>query len=193
MCFRIKSRSTTSAGAPRRPRQRLLGCRFASASYTAATMTSSDSTASACLIQPSRRSFTSAAINPSPKLSCARRISIMPLAPCLPHSPFRAQQVMIELADRLDRLLQFLIVAEPAAHLRNPLAPHADLACVSSRIGHGQDEHLVPFTACAFGTILRVSDRALQQRAAQQVAADRQLAHQLLTGPQGLLTNHSQE
>src|SRR4029077_3975141 len=44
-----------------------------------ATIASSASTTSACFIQFSRRSLTSSAINPSPKLSCARRISIMPL------------------------------------------------------------------------------------------------------------------
>ncbi len=191
MCFRISSRSTISAGAPRRPRQRLLGCRFARASYTAATMASSESTISACFIQPSRRSLTSAAISPSPKPSCVRRISIMPLAPCLPRSPFRAQQVMIELADRLDRLLQFLIIAEPATYLRNPLAAHADLTRASPRVGHGQDKHLMPFTPRAFGAALRVSDRALQQRATQQLAADRQFAHQLLTRAQSLISNHS--
>jgi hypothetical protein len=115
----------------------------------------------------------------------------MSLAPCLPHSPFRTQQVMIALADRLDRLLQFLIIAEPAADLRNPLAAHADLARASSRVGHGQDKHLMAFTSRAFGTVLRVSDRALQQRAAQQLAADRQFAHQLLTCAQSLIANHS--
>ena len=85
--------------------------------------------------------------------------------------PFRAQQIMIELANRLDRLLQLLIIAQPAAYLRNPLATHADLTRASSRIGHRQDKHLMPFAARAFRAILGVSDRALQQRAAQQLAA----------------------
>jgi hypothetical protein len=52
----------------------------ADASLTAGT---SASTSSACVIQSSRRSLTSSAISPSPKPSCARRISIMLLAPPL--------------------------------------------------------------------------------------------------------------
>jgi sulfate adenylyltransferase subunit 1 (EFTu-like GTPase family) len=59
-----------------RPRLRLWGCRFTKASYTAATMLSSSRIWSACFIHSSRRSPTSSAISPSPKLSCARRISI---------------------------------------------------------------------------------------------------------------------
>jgi transposase len=84
-----------------------------------ASMLSSASTASACCIQSSRRSLTSSAINPSPKLSCARRISIMPLPSRPRRSPLRAQQFVIEFADRFDRLLQVLVIAQPAADLGN--------------------------------------------------------------------------
>src|SRR6202171_418920 len=193
MCLRIRSRNTISAGAPRRPRLRLLACRLARASYTAATMSSSESTASACFIQSSRRSLTSSAISPSPKLSCARRISIMLLPPGLRCSPFRTQQIMIELANALDRLLQLLIIAQPAAHLSNPLAAHTELTRTSSRVGHRQDKYVMPFAARAFRAVFGVPDRALQKRAAQQFAGDRQFADQLLARPQGPLTNHSQE
>src|ERR1700716_1305844 len=191
MCLRITSRNTISAGAPRRPRLRLLACRLARASYTAATISSSESTASACFIQSSRRSLTSPSISPSPKLSCARRISIMLLSPGLRCGPFRAQQIMIELADGLDTLLQLLIIAQPAAHLGNPLAAHTELTRASSRVGHCQDKHVMPFAARAFRASFGVSDRALQQRAAQQVAGDRQFADQLLARSKGLLANHS--
>ena len=81
MCFSRSSRITTSAGVPRRPRVRLLGLRFARASYTVATSCSSSSTWSACFIQSSRRSLTSSAMRPSPKWSCCRRASIMRVAP----------------------------------------------------------------------------------------------------------------
>src|SRR5260370_8811053 len=90
-------------------------------------MSPSASTASAFFIQSSRRSLTSSAISPSPKLSCARRISIMLLPPPLRCGPVRTQQLMIKLANGLDRLLQVLIIAQPAAHLGNPLAPPAAL------------------------------------------------------------------
>src|SRR6476660_1228095 len=191
MCLSISSRSTTSAGAPRRPRLRLLACRLARASYTAATMSWSASTASACFIQASRRSLTSSAISPSPKLSCARRISIMLLAPPLRCGPVRTQQLMIKLANGLDRLLQVLIIAQPAAHLGNPLAPHAELARTSSRVGHRHDKHVMPFATRAFRASFGVTDGAFQQRAAQQLARDRQFADQLLARSEGPLSNHS--
>src|SRR6476620_6821605 len=183
MCLSISSRSTTSAGAPRRPRLRLLACRLARASYTAATMSWSASTASACFIQSSRRSLTSSAISPSPKLSCARRISIMLLPPPLRCGPVRTQQLMIELANGLDRLLQVLIIAQ--------LAPHAELARTSSRVGHRQDKHVMPFATRAFRASFGVADGAFQQRAAQQLAGDRQFADQLLARSEGPLSNHS--
>src|SRR5580658_3584337 len=191
MCLRTNSRSTISAGAPRRPR--LFGCRFANASYTAATMSSSASTASACFIQLSRRSLTSSAINPSPKLSCVRRISIMRLPPRLRCSPFRAQLILIEFANRLDRCLQFLIIAQPAANFGNPFATHAELTRAAARISHRQHENLVAFAARAFRTVFGVLDCALQQRATQQLAGDRQFADQLLARSEGLLANHSQK
>jgi hypothetical protein len=50
----------------------------------------------------------------------------------------------------------------------------------------------MPFAARISG-IPGVSDRALQQRAAQPLTGDRQFADQLLARSQGLLTNHSQE
>src|ERR1700704_2314839 len=193
MCLRISSRNTISAGAPRGPRLRLLACRLARASYTAATISSSESTASACSIQSSRRSLTSSAISPSPKLSCARRISIMLLLPLLRCGPFRTQQIVIELANGLDRSLQLLIVAQPVAHLGHPLTAHAELTRSSSRIGHRQDKHVMPFAARAFRTSFGMSDRAFQQRAAQQLTGDRQFADQLVARTKGSLTNHSQE
>src|SRR6266702_2817550 len=176
MCLRINKRNTISAGAPNRPRLRLLGCRLASASYTAATISSSASTRSACSIQPSRRSLTSPAINPSPKLSCVRRILIMWLPSRLRRGALRAQQIMIEFANDLDRLLQLLIVVQPAANFVDALATHAELARAPARIGDRQNKYLVPFATRAFRAIFGVSDRALQQRATQQFTGHRQFA-----------------
>src|SRR5258707_8743609 len=97
---------------------------------------------------------------------------------------------MVEFADGLDRRLEFLVIAEPAAHLGNPLAADAELTCTAARIRHRQHENLVAFAARAFRAPLAVPDGALQQRAAQQLAGDRQLADQLAAGTDGLLTNH---
>src|SRR5215471_16681254 len=169
MCLRSKSRNTISAATPRRPRLRLLACRLARASYTAATMASSASSLSACSIQSSRSSPTSSAISPSPKLSCARRISIMLLPPPFRCGPFRTQQIVIELANGLDRLLQPLVVAQPPTYLGNPLTAYTELTRAPAPIGHRQNKYVMPFAARALRASLGVVDRALQQRPPQQL------------------------
>src|SRR5262249_7706819 len=155
------------------------------------TICSSARTRSAYSIQPSRRSLTSSAINPSPKLSCALRISITLHPPAPPPRAFRAQQLVIELADRLNPLLQLLIIVQPATHLSNALAAHAELAHPSAPIAHREDIHLVSFAASAFGAAALVTNGALKQRAAQELAGDRQLGDKLLASLQGSITNHS--
>src|SRR4029453_4009470 len=189
MCLRINRRNTTSAGVPCRPRLLLLGWRLPRASYTAATSASSASTASACAIQSSRRSPTSAAIRPSPKLRCARRISIMFFAPGF--CRIRAQQVMIEFTNGLDRLLQLLITGQRAANRGNALAPHAELARASTGIGHRQNEDVMAFAARAFWAALGMPDGALQQRAAQQPPSDRRFADEFLALRVGVVSTHS--
>src|SRR4249919_1755366 len=192
MCLRINRRNTTSAGKPCRPRLLLLGWRLPRLSYTVATSASSTSTRSACAIQSSRRSSTSAAIRPSPKLRCARRISIMFLAPGL-RCRIRPQEVMIEFTNGLDRLLQLLIIGQRAANLGDALAPHAELPRASTGVGHRQNEDVMAFAARAFWAALGVPDGALQQRASQQLAGDRQFARELFALAKGLVATHSQE
>jgi hypothetical protein len=51
--------------------------------------------------------------------------------------------------------------------------------------------HLMPFAARAFRAAALVTNGALQQRAAQQFAGDRQPADKLLAGLKGLIANHS--
>jgi hypothetical protein len=83
--------------------------------------------------------------------------------------------------------------AQPAAHLGNPLASHAQLSRALSRIGHRQHKNLVALAARAFRATFGVSAGALQQPAPQQLAGDRQFADQLLARAEDLLPNHSQE
>src|SRR4029077_4629359 len=192
MCLRINRRNTTSAGVPCRPRLLLLGWRLPRASYTAATSASSASTASACSIQSSRRSPTSAAIRPSPKLRCARRISIMLFTPRLCRR-IRAQQVMIEFTNGLDRPLQLLIIGERAANLGDALAPYAELPRASTGVGYCQNEDVIAFAARACWAALGEPDGPRQQRAAQQLTGDRKLADELFAFVSGLFSNHSQE
>src|SRR5204863_6804126 len=85
------------------------------------------------------------------------------LPPRLRCSHVRTQQFMIKLANGLDRLLQVLIIGEPAADLGNPLAPHAELPRASARIGNRQDEDVMAFAARAFRAVLAVSDGAQAQ------------------------------
>jgi len=72
---------------------------------------------------------------------------------------------MIEFANGFDRLLQFLVIGEPAAHFGNPLTAHAELPRASARIGHRQHKNLVAFAARAFGASRAAPDGALRQRA----------------------------
>lgn len=101
------------------------------------------------------------------------------------------QQFMIELADVLDRLLELLIIVEPAPDFGDPLAPHAELLRAPAGVSHGQDKHLVSLTAGAFRATLGMSDSALQQRAAQQFAGNRQLADKLDARVKGSIANYS--
>jgi hypothetical protein len=85
-----------------------------------------------------------------------------------------------------DRLPQFLIIGEPAAHFLDRLTAHADLTRASARIGHRQHEDLVAVATRAFPASCAVPDRVLQQRAAQQLAGDRHFADQLVARADGL-------
>ena len=127
-----------------------------------------------------------------PKLSCLRLISITPLPPRFGGSPLRAQQFVIEFANRLDHLLQFLIIVEPAPDFRT-LTAHAELTRTTTRIAHRQHEYVVALTACAFWASLAVPHSALQQRAAQQLASDRQFVDQLVARTDGLFANHCEQ
>ena len=49
----------------------------------------------------------------------------------------------------------------------------------------------MPFAACALRAAALVTNGALQQRAAQQLAGDRQLVDKFLARLKGQITNHS--
>ena len=55
-----------------------------------------------------------------------------------------------------------------------------------------QHVHLMPFAACALRAAALVTNGALQERAAQQLAGDRQLVDQLLTRLKGSITKMNQ-
>ena len=103
----------------------------------------------------------------------------------------RTQQIMIEFANGLDRLLQLLIIVQPAANVGDPPAAHAELPHASTSIGYRQNEYPVPLATRAFRTVFGMSDGALQQRATKQLAGHPQLADELLARLNGSITNHS--
>src|SRR5260370_29125879 len=98
---------------------------------------------------------------------------------------------MIELANGLDRLLQLLIIAQPAANLANPFATHAELSGTGTGIAHGQHENPMAFATRAFRAVLGVPDNALQQRAPQHLAPYRELVQKRLARTKRPLPNHS--
>ena len=127
----------------------------------------------------------------SSRIDLATCISITLLPPAPRHLALRAHQVVIELADRLDRLLQFLVIVEPATNLGNAFAAQAELANPSASLAHGEHMHLVPFTARALGAATLMSNHPLKQRAAQQLTRDWQLVDKLVARLKGSIANHS--
>jgi hypothetical protein len=131
-------------------------------------------------------------ISPSPKLSCTR-LHLNRRRPARLRCGSGRSSLAIELADGLDRLLELLIVVEPAANFGDPFSTNAELLNAPPAIAHGQDEHPVAFAARAFRAVFGVTDRALQQRAAQHLPGDRQFADKLVARSNGSVANHSLE
>ena len=98
--------------------------------------------------------------------------------------------MMVELADRLDRRLQLPVIAQPLAHFGNSLAAHAELARAPSGIAHRQNADLVPFAAGTFRAAFGMPDNTLQQRTAQDLARNGELAHKLPARLKGPIANH---
>jgi hypothetical protein len=80
------------------------------------------------------------------------------------------QPLLIELADLLNRRLQFLIIRETTPHLRDLLFTKADLARALAGIADRQDRNGVTFATVALGTAGAVADDAFEQGAAENVA-----------------------
>ena len=88
---------------------------------------------------------------------------------------------MVKFANRLDRFLQLLIIAQPAAHPRNTFRAQAELPRLSTGVAHSENCKGVTFAArafCAAGAM--VADGPLEQRAAQDLAGHWQPVKQLL-------------
>ena len=81
---------------------------------------------------------------------------------------------MIELADFLEGLFEFLVVFEPAPHFRHEFAAQAELARAATGIGDGENGKRMAFTAGALLAIgLMAENGALDDRPTQDLAGDR--------------------
>src|SRR6266404_4829175 len=155
----------------------------------AATISLSPNTRSACFIHSSSRSLTSSAINPSPKVRCARRVSIM-VPGASRRGAIRPQQRVVELADLLERFLELVVIAEPAAHLVNLFAAQAELASTATGVADGQNPQRVPAAAGADRAAAGVAHGPLEQRAAQNLPCHRQLGDERLARLDNLVSRH---
>src|ERR1700720_2699083 len=118
---------------------RLLGWRRVKASYTIVTNCSSSSTWSACRIQPSHQLPTCSARKPSSKPGGRLRALITALAAFGRRRGFRAQGELVDLANRLQGLLQLAVMFEPQPHLRQLVAVQADLTVLAAGVVDVED------------------------------------------------------
>jgi hypothetical protein len=72
------------------------------------------------------------------------------------------QQLLIKLADLLNRRLQFLIIRQTALHMRNLLLTEADLARETAGIADCEERNGVPFATLALGAAGAVPDDAFE-------------------------------
>jgi hypothetical protein len=82
-----------------------------------------------------------------------------------------AEQLLIELADLLNRRLQFLIIRQTTFHLRNLFFTEADLARALAGIADREDSNGVTFTAVALRAAGAMTDDAFEQGAAENVGS----------------------
>src|SRR5579864_7398936 len=120
-------------------------------------------------------------------------MSITPLPPGLWQRRIRAQQIVIELTNRFDRVLQSLIIVQPTSNLGNTLPTHTQLSSASPRIAHCQHQDGMALATFTFRAATLMTNNSFQQRAAQQLASDRQLFNQLLASTKGAFANHPHE
>lgn len=112
------------------------------------------------------------------------------LPPGLSRGTIRTQQIMVELADRLESALQLLVVGQPATHLADLFAGNSELARAPSGIAHRQNRDRVSSSTRAFRAAAGMANQAIQKRAAQDLTGDREFAEKLLPCAKGLITRH---
>jgi hypothetical protein len=102
----------------------------------------------------------------------------------------RPQQRVVELTDVLERFLELVVIAEPAAHFINLFAAQAELASTATGIAGGQNPQWVPAAAGADRAAAGVAHGPLEQRAAQKLSCHRQLSDERLARLDDLVSRH---
>jgi hypothetical protein len=93
-------------------------------------------------------------------------------APGFPGGGIWAQQDVVQLADGLNGFFQFLVIAQPLAHLRNLFAVNAELAGAAAGIADGENGLRMSFPAGALGAAAGMAGDALDEGSAQDLAGD---------------------
>jgi hypothetical protein len=102
----------------------------------------------------------------------------------------RPQQIVIQLTDRFELLSEFAIVIQPLLHLLMTVRGDTDLFRLAARIAHGEDPDGMAAATLAFGTAAAMADEAMQQRAAEDLIARRQVGQELAAGADRVLVLH---
>jgi hypothetical protein len=101
-----------------------------------------------------------------------------------------AQQELIQLANGLQSLFEIVIVPQCLTNLRNLLGTQAHLAGLSAGITHIEDPEPMALTVGAFKTSRGVTDRALEQRAAEDPVCGGELGGEFVPFADGLFSYH---
>ena len=94
----------------------------------------------------------------------------------------RTQQLQIQLADALQGIFQFAVVAEPLLDERFLLGGKAELFGTAAGIGDRQDPDGMSLALGANGATSAVTDDAVEQGAAEDVGDGRERGGELGTG-----------
>ena len=86
----------------------------------------------------------------------------------------RLQQLQVDLTDALQRLLEFVIVAQPLLHDRFLFGAKAELSGVAAWIADRQNPDWMALTVGTDGTTGAMTDEAVDQRAANDLGGERE-------------------
>src|SRR5262245_27890136 len=104
--------------------------------------------------------------------------------------PVQPQQVLVEFADGLQGLLCLAITLQSLAYLRDLFRTQTQLAGLCASVVDIEDPLRMPLAARALGTAIAVKGSALEERAAQDIAARMQCGGKFIPFLGGAFTCH---